>query len=103
MSVFTSREALQSGLLVGRGGISCRKQGPVGAVESSALGPCGASKSAGNVHGLNEAMRHAGIVRPSGARIVDGQGGKRSAPETQRMPEARTMTPLLSVEDAATA
>jgi hypothetical protein len=35
--------------------------------------------------------------------IADGHGGKRSAPETQRMPEALTMNPLLSVEDAATA
>ncbi len=35
--------------------------------------------------------------------IADGQGGKRSAPEPQRMPEALTMNPLLSVEDAATA
>ncbi len=103
MLVFASREASEGGLLAGRRGISCREHGLAGAVESSALGPCGASKSAGNVHGLNEAMRHTGIVPPSGARIADGHGGKRSAPETQRMPEARTMTPLLSVEDAATA
>ena len=103
MSVFAPRKASRDVLRADLWGILGRQHRCEGAALSCAQGPCGASKSAGNVHGLNGAMRHTGIVPPSGARIADGHGGKRSAPETQRMPEAHTMIPLPSVEDAATA
>jgi len=48
-----------------------------------------------------KAIRHAGTLLRRVSLMA--KVAKRSAPKTQRMPEALTMNPLLSVEDAATA